>query len=68
MLIGSCQKINGKCLNLFLNNSALNQVSCTKYLGVFFDHHLTWESHIIYVLQTVRRKLFVIKLAKTCCP
>jgi len=27
---------------------------------MFFDHHLTWESHINHVLQRVRRKLFVI--------
>ena len=60
MLISSYQRISGKCLNLFLNNSALKQVSCTKYLGVFFDQHLTWESHINYVRQRVRRKLFVI--------
>ena len=49
MLIGSYQRISGKCLDLFLNNSALKQVLCKKYLGVFFDHHLTWESHINYV-------------------
>ena len=47
---------------LFPDNSALKQVSGTKYLGVYFDHHLTWESHINYVLQRVRRKLFLINL------
>ena len=60
MLIGSYHRISGKCPNLFLSNSALKQVSYTKHLGVFFDHHLTWEPHINYVLQSVRRKLFVI--------
>ena len=64
MLIGSYQRISGNCLNLFLNNSALKQVSCTKYLGVFFDHHLTWESHFNYVLQRVRRKLYVINRSR----
>jgi len=37
MLIGSHQKISGKCLNLFLN-TWLNSVSYTKYLGVYLDY------------------------------
>ena len=68
MLIGSRQRISGKCLNFFLDKSALKQVSCTKYLGVYFDHHLTWESHINYVLQRVRRKLFVINRLRPVAP
>ena len=68
MLIGSYQRISGKYLNLFLNNSALKQISCTKCLGVFSDHHLTWESHINYVLQRVRRKLFVINRLRPVSP
>jgi len=64
----SLQRISGKCFNLFLDNSALKQVSSTKYLGVYFDHHLTWKSHVNYVLQRARRKLFVINQLRPVAP
>ena len=35
MLIGFHQRIDEKCLNLFLNDSTLKQVSVMKYLGVY---------------------------------
>ena len=66
MLIGSHQRVSGKCLNLFLNNSALKQVSVTKYLGLYFD--LTWNFHINYVLQRVRTKLYVINWLRPIAP
>ena len=63
------QRISGKCLNLFLNNSALKQVSVAKYLRVYFDHRLTWNFHInYYVLQRVRRKLYVINRLRPVAP
>jgi len=35
---------------------------CYKVFGcVYFDHHLTWDSHVIYVLQRVRRKLYQLR-------
>ena len=49
MLIGSHQRISGKCLILFLGDFALKQVSVTKYLGVFDPLGLSR-----YALQRVR--------------
>ena len=60
MLIGSCQRVAGKELCLSLHDSILKQVSSTKYLGVFIDQHLTWRSHIDYVLRIVRGKIYSI--------
>ena len=54
MLIGSHQRISGKCLNLVLDGAALKQTCTTKYLGVYFDQHLTWDTHVNYVLKSVR--------------
>ena len=68
MLIGSRQRISGKSLNLFLDNSALKQVSVARYLGVYFDRYLTWDSHINYVLQRVRRKLYMINRLRPVAP
>ena len=44
MLIDSHENISGKYLNLLLNHSALKH---TKYLGVYFDQHLTWTVMLI---------------------
>ena len=68
MLIGSRQRISGKSLNLFLDNSALKQLSVARYLGVYFDRYLTWDSHINYVLQRVRRKLYMINRLRPVAP
>ena len=51
MLFGSHQRISAKCLNLVLDGAALKQVCTTKYLGVYFDQHLTWDTHVNYFLK-----------------
>ena len=53
---------------MFLDNSALKQVSVARYLGVYFDRYLTWDSHINYVLQRVRRKLYMINPLRPVAP
>ena len=60
MLIGSRQRIGGKHLHLMLSGDALRQVSITKYLGIHIDQHLTWNTHIDYILNRVRGKLYCI--------
>ena len=51
MLIGSRQRVGSKTLCLSLNGNVLKQVSSTKYLGVYIDQHLTWQTHIDYILR-----------------
>ena len=53
---------------MYLNDSALKQVSVTKYLGVYFDQHLTWDCHVNYVLKRVRRKLYMINCLRPIAP
>ena len=60
MLIGSHQRTGGKHLHLMLNGDVLGQISTTKYLGVHIDQHLTWNTHIDYILSRVRGKLYCI--------
>ena len=59
MLIGSRQRTGGKCLHLMLNGDVLRQVSMTKYLDVHIDQHLTWNTHITYMLNRIRSKLLL---------
>ena len=60
MLIDSRQRIGGKCLPLMLNGDILRQVSTTRYLGIHIDQHLTWNTHIEYILNRVKGKLYCI--------
>ena len=64
MLVGSCPRISGKYLNLILNGAALKQVYTTKYLGVYIDQHLTWNTHVNYVLKRVRGNLYALNRLK----
>ena len=49
MLVGSRQRTKGMNLTLTLDGTVLKQVCSTKYLGVYLDQHLTWQSHVDYV-------------------
>jgi len=54
MFVASTKGMN---LTLTLDGTVLKQVCSTKYLGVYLDYHLTWQSHVDYVLGRVRGKL-----------
>ena len=43
-----------------LNGDVLRQVSTIKYLGVHIDQHLTWNTHITYMLNRIRSELYCI--------
>ena len=40
----------------------------TKFLGVFIDEFLTWESHINHIHSTISRAIFMIKQVKNLLP
>ena len=61
MVIRSCQRTQGRVLNLFFNDIALRKASTVKYPDVYYiDQHLTWKYHVEYVLQRVHGKLYSI--------
>ena len=64
MLIGLRQRTGGNHLHLILNGDILKQVPVTKYLGVYIDQHLTWNTHVEYVLNRIREKLYCINRLK----
>jgi len=65
MLNGSRQRISGQ---LVLDGAALKPVCTAKYLGVYFDQHLHWDTHVNYVLKGVRGKLHGLNHLKPISP
>ena len=53
---------------MLLNGDTLRQVSSTKYLGIHIDQHLTWNTHIDYILNRVRGKLYCINRLRPVSP
>ena len=50
MLIGSCQRIANKTLNVSVGGTVLNRATSVRYLGVIIDPTLSWSSHIFNVV------------------
>ena len=52
---------------LFINNSMVTQVSCSKFLGIILDNKLNWTSHIAYIKNKIAKGIWVfyLKLEKS---
>ena len=50
-------KRNNKNINtkLYINNQTLGQVKSVKYLGVFLDQELNWESHVNFICSKIMK-------------
>lgn len=46
----------------------ISKVENTKYLGVIFDSHLRWDSHIQQTVSRVRRTMYVFRKLRDCLP
>ena len=45
---------------VIINGISLERVSCTKFLGVFIDHKLTWKEHILYLKNKVSKCIAIL--------
>ena len=67
LLIGTVQKLrhtDKKDLDLFLNNTKLDEATDEKLLGVKIDKHLKWDTHIDYVISKLNSRIRLLKRAK----
>ena len=55
-------------LTLVLNNTSLERVKCTKFLGVLIDECLTWKNHIDCISKTISRNIGVMNKLKYSIP
>ena len=44
---------------VLLNGSPLKCVDCHKYLGVYFDSHLGWDTHVAHVCKKMSYYLYL---------
>lgn len=42
------------------NNCAFEQVTCTKFLGLYIDNHLDWKSHIEQLSKKLKRAAYAL--------
>ena len=50
-------KTHQQDFNVKLNDTLLERVKSTKFLGVLIDECLTWKNHIDCILKTVSRNI-----------
>ena len=60
--------INEDLINIQLNGVVINQVKCTKFLGVFIDEKLSWNEHISYISLKISRIVGVLNNLKYILP
>ena len=54
--------------NIVLDNTVLERVKCTKFLGVLIDECLTWKNHIDCISKTISRNTGVMNKLKFIIP
>ena len=51
-------------LDLYLNGNRVEEAEDEKLLGVRIDNHLTWHSHIEYLIGKLNSRIYLLKRAK----
>lgn len=45
----------------------LNEVDCTKFLGMYIDKNLCWDTHVDHVCKKISSGIFLLRLMKNLC-
>jgi hypothetical protein len=68
MILGTPHMTSVKQTEIILNNTTLDRVKCTKFLGVLIDECLTWKNHIDCTCKTISRNIGVMNKLKYYVP
>ena len=71
MILGTPHMTSNKVnpeLNVDLDNTLLERVNHTKFLGVLIDENLTWKYHIDCISKTLSRNIGIMNKLKQCIP
>ena len=52
--------------NIVLNDTILERIKVTKFLGVLIDEGLTWKNHIDCISKTISRNIGIMNKLKHC--
>ena len=55
-------------ISLTVDNQTINEISETKFLGVFVDNKLRWDAHINHISQKVSKSVSILKMLKYTFP
>ncbi len=68
MILGTPHMTSVKQTDIVLDNTTLDRVQCTKFLGVLIDESLTWKNHIDCVSKTISRNIGIMNKLKHYVP
>ena len=54
--------------NLSFGNTVIKRVDVSKFLGIFVDSNLNWNSHVEHVCSQVSKSLYILRSVKKCLP
>ncbi|KAJ4443064.1 hypothetical protein ANN_04714 [Periplaneta americana] len=55
-------------IEILLNNTGIKDVDCTKFLGIWIDSNLTWESHIQFLTDKLSRLCYAFRVLTNITP
>ena len=75
MIIGTSQRVGNLDIApettpyaLFVNDASIKRVKQVKNLGLIIDENLTWENHINYISQKIKRNVSILKCMSKVLP
>jgi hypothetical protein len=51
-------------MEIFMDDTVIEGVEATKYLGLFIDKHLNWKAHVSYVCKKLSASIFALRMVK----
>lgn len=58
---------NNDNASLSIGDHVLNEVDCTKFLGIYIDKNLCWNTHVDHVCKKISSGIFLLRLMKDIC-
>ena len=68
MILGTPHMTSLEQIDITLDDTLLERVKCTKFLGVLIDECLTWKNHIDCICKTISRNIGVMNKLKHFVP
>lgn len=58
-------KLHSENFNIVIDNTVIDRVTSTKFLGVYIDSKLTWSAHIAHISKKISKSIGIINKIKT---